>query len=711
MNKRFFTTSKPSTATKQKAGVVQKQKDRQNTKQEKWQFKLTYRFLWTSVAFLLLVVGFSLKTIVHSLIPPDKAWLKPFAPIRRGSDYLYEKLVDVLDKGKEQTPTRSYLIELSFRNMQAKKTRTLVTVFGMAISIAFIVFLMSVGYGLQNLVTTRVARLEELQQTEVLPGLSDELALNDKVIARLQNMPQVKSVLPLISVVGRISYQDSIADVAVYGTTTEYLTSSAIKPIRGKIFESRDLSHTTSLNLSSDDQENASGLDGDSQIEYGNIARNITFTLANGSWLRVRDDWSTQGAVLGYTRLTEQGSLNGTEVYGDYFIGYEGEEIYDQNEKPLAIWVKASFPLWESKPCTTEGNESEDGASAVSEDCENGQYLPLLDENGNQLVKEGYVAKLPGQIVLSSDDQEVLGVSTAIAQAATDSSLPLINVASGSASFVTDQEKTVVSVAENSLRQAVVNKAILTLLGLSEEQAVGQSITLTFVAVGELIEGEVQRIESTPTTYEIVGVTPEEDTPVVYVPLMELRSLGLNRFSQVKVIASSQNELQGVRSSIEAMGYGTVSVVDTVAQIDNLFGSFRLLLGIIGLVALSVAALGMFNTLTVSLLERTREVGLLKAMGMKTEEVRELFLTESMIMGFYGGVLGLIIGVGMGKLLSIALSSIAIARGVGFVDVSTVPLSFVLVIVILAIVVGIITGYFPARRATKISALNALRYE
>lgn len=711
MKQRFFITSKTSSAIKQKNAVVEKQKPDKKSVKNKWQLQKTYQFIWTSIAFLVLVVGFSVRSIVHSIIPPGGKWSKPLSPIRSGTDYLYEKLVSVLDKSQEQTPTRSYLIELSFRNMQAKKTRTLVTVFGMAISIAFIVFLMSVGYGLQNLVTTRVARLEELQQAEVLPGLSDELALNDKVIARLQNMPQVKSVLPLISVVGRISYQDSIADVAVYGTTTEYLTSSAIKPIRGSVFESRDLSHATNQNLVTDSQLNTTDTNGNQEVAYGELVRNIKFTLADGSWLRVRDDSSTQGAVLGYTRLTEQGSLNGAEVYGDYFTGYEDEEFYDENEKQLATWVKASFPLWESKPCTTDNSKNEDDTSTVSEDCEDEQYLPLLDDNGNQIIKEGFVAKLPDQIIVASEDQGVLGVSTAFAQTSTDSSLPLVNMASNSATFVTDQEKTVVSVAENSLRQAVVNKAILTLLGLSEEQAVGQSITLTFVAVGELIEGEAQRIESTPTTYEIVGVTPEEDTPVVYVPLMELRSLGLNRFSQVKVIASSQNELQGVRSSVEAMGYGTVSVVDTVAQIDNLFGSFRLLLGVIGLVALSVAALGMFNTLIVSLLERTREVGLLKAMGMKTEEVRELFLTESMIMGFYGGVLGLIIGIGMGKLLSIALSSIAIARGVGFVDVSTVPFSFVLVIVLLAIVVGIITGYFPARRATKISALNALRYE
>lgn len=710
MKKRFFTTTKPSPVTKQKKLVVEKQESDTKAAKINWRLKKTYQFIWTSIAFLSLVVGFSVKSIVHSIIPPGKKWSKPLSPIRSGTNYLYEKLVSVLDKSQEQTPTRSYLIELSFRNMQAKKTRTFVTVFGMAISIAFIVFLMSVGYGLQNLVTTRVARLEELQQAEVLPGLSDELALNDKVVARLQNMPQVKSVLPLISVVGRISYQDSIADVAVYGTTTKYLTSSAIKPIRGHVFESHDLSHTISENPVTKSQPNGE-LNRDEQLEHGAVVRNVTFGVAEGSWLRVRSDSSTQGSILGYTRSIDQDNSNGTEVYGDYFTGYDGDDIYDEDEQQLAIWVRATFPLWESKPCTSNNEENENDALTVDVGCEDGQYLPLLDEGGNQKFKEGYVAKLPGQIIVVSQDQGVLGVSTVLAQTSTDSNLPLVNMASNSATFVTDQEKTVVSVAKNSLRQAVVNKAILTLLGLSEEQAVGQSITLTFVAVGELIEGEAQRIESTPTTYEIVGITPEEDTPVVYVPLMELRSLGLNRFSQVKVIASSQNELQSVRSSIEAMGYGTVSVVDTVAQIDNLFGSFRLLLGIIGLVALSVAALGMFNTLTVSLLERTREVGLLKAMGMKTEEVRELFLTESMIMGFYGGVLGLIIGIGLGKLLSIALSSIAIARGVGFVDVSAVPFSFVLVIVLLAIVVGIITGYFPARRATKISALNALRYE
>jgi ABC-type antimicrobial peptide transport system permease subunit len=159
------------------------------------------------------------------------------------------------------------------------------------------------------------------------------------------------------------------------------------------------------------------------------------------------------------------------------------------------------------------------------------------------------------------------------------------------------------------------------------------------------------------------------------------------------------------------MGYGSISVVDTIGQIDNLFASVRVFLATLGIVALSVAALGMFNTLTVSLLERTHEVGLMKAIGMKSSEVKELFLTESMIMGFFGGILGLLGGVLLGFILSLLLSLFAVTKGLGFLDITYVPLGFSILILLVSLLVGIVTGYVPARRATRISALDALRYE
>lgn len=135
------------------------------------------------------------------------------------------------------------------------------------------------------------------------------------------------------------------------------------------------------------------------------------------------------------------------------------------------------------------------------------------------------------------------------------------------------------------------------------------------------------------------------------------------------------------------------------------------MLALLGAVALSIASLGMFNTLTVSLLERTREVGLMKAMGLKNSEVKELFLTESMIMGSMGGFLGLTSGFLAAKLVEAIISAYTLMRGVGLVSIVSVPILFALLIIFISFMVGLLTGIYPARRSTRISALNALRYE
>ena len=82
-----------------------------------------------------------------------------------------------------------------------------------------------------------------------------------------------------------------------------------------------------------------------------------------------------------------------------------------------------------------------------------------------------------------------------------------------------------------------------------------------------------------------------------------------------------------------------------------------------------------------------------------------------MIMGLFGGILGILMGYLAGKLLGVFLSLFAIFKGVGYIDISYIPYFFVIAIIVLSLIVGLITGIYPAKRATKISALNALRYE
>lgn len=370
----------------------------------------------------------------------------------------------------------------------------------------------------------------------------------------------------------------------------------------------------------------------------------VAYTIDADTWLKVRKEPSTKAQVVGYTKRVE-GQTSGIEVWGDTYTDTDaGQGGTDAEGEPLGKWVKDTYLLWEKKSCTVE----------ESGDCENGSYLVLRDTDNLQAQQEGYVAEISMNVMSQEQGTQVLGVTTET----NDGSLPVVEVASESAA-AQNQAVEKVDVKSSEKKQVVVNRSVLQLLNIPENEAIGKELTLSMVVVGELLDDQNKRIESTPLAYSIVGVIPDEGTPIVYVPFIDVRSMGVNKFSQTKVIVKDKSNLASVRTAIESAGFGTVSVADTVAQIDTLFANFRLILSVLGMVALSVAALGMFNTLTVSLLERTREVGLMKAMGMKSDEVKSLFLTESMIMGLYGGILGLLFGIVIGKVLSVVLSALS----------------------------------------------------
>ena len=633
--------------------------------------KTLWRPTYEGISFIVLTILYSFTLLLNKLGQKTR--------LLRSISVKFSNWVKSLDKADKSGVSSLYLIEISFKNMAAKKTRTIVTIGGV-----------SVGCGLQQVVISRVARLDELKQAEVVPGLSTDLSLTDATLAKFKQITNVTDVLPLIAVVGRVSYQNSVSDIAVYGATADYLKYSALQPVKGNLFESNTTAYDTT---------NMPMVMGVSSVarEVGEEIGDVEISIAQGVFLKVRELPDTSSPIIGYTKRIE-GSTEGVEVWGESFesnseAGQAGETA---GGVPLGKWVKSSYLLWDKEDCDGQENG----------DCEEGGYLVARDSDNAQIQQKGYVAEISMTVTPEETINQVLGVNTDEAEG----SLPVVEIASESAS-INEQNVEKVEINSEAKKQIVVNRSVLQLLNISENEAIGRELDLAMVVVGELLDDPSKRVESAPLTYTIVGVIADEGTPIIYVPFIDVRSMGVNKFSQTKVIVDDKSNLTKVRSTIESAGYGTVSVADTVAQIDSLFANFRLLLSILGMVALSVAALGMFNTLTVSLLERTREVGLMKAMGMKSDEVKSLFLTESMIMGLYGGILGLVLGLLIGKVLSFILSALSIVKGVGFVDISYVPPMFVVAVIFLSLLVGIATGYFPAKRATKISALNALRYE
>lgn len=413
------------------------------------------------------------------------------------------KIKDLLHKLDLPTPgrvRRSYLLKFALKNLKVRRARSLVTIGGVGVGFGVIVFLVSLGYGLENLVVKGVATFEELRVADVLPEKSNITKINDEVLTKFAKIEGTEKTLPAVSVAGKVSYQESLTDIVTVAAEEDYIRSSRVTLSAGRFF--------------------------------------------------------TQS------------------------------------------------------------------------------------------------------------------------------------------------------------QEAVVNEATLRVLGIDQDSALAESFGLSFILTSTLSPDFAERQETESVAYKIVGVyTGGENRPKIYVPLSNLVAHGVQNYTQAKVVTINEGSLADVRRHVENMGFVTTSVVDTIQQIQSIFSTVRLILSAFGLAALVVAAFGMFNTLSVSLLERTREVALLQALGMYAREVRELFLIEALVMSLAGGVLGLILGILAGVAVSILLSIFSLVAGGNLLIVTSLPFYFAIVVLLLAVAVGFLTGIYPARRSTKISALDALRYE
>jgi ABC-type antimicrobial peptide transport system permease subunit len=662
----------------------------------------TKNFLLETVRLLqfvsLIVAYFSVMSL---LIPTKIVFLpKNIKEFFANKSLIFYNHLSRIARREKDGLSRIDLIELAIKNMLFKRSRAMITMGGMMIGIGAIVFLVSIGFGAERVVTSRVARLDELQQADVSSQPGSNQRINDETLSKLKEIPDVEHVLPMIASVSKISFNNSETDIPVYGVTKTYLSKSAIQPIRGEIYPQDEIA----LVLPEEESESEGVVAG---VMSENAVLNQPFgqtKVTTQQWVKIRQSASSKAGLAGYMQPSTDISV--TRIWGvSYPDNAAGSAGIDDNGRTLGTWYKITAPLWQSGNCEDES-------------CLNG-YKRLLDAEGNQVVTTGYFASIN---VVETGGGQVLGDSidsatgASVSAQASASAIPGVvvdengewtAVASESAQHLAEQKELPPGASKN----AVVNTAFLQVLGITIDDAIGTEFKTSFIIPGNLLENANEKIESVPTNYKIVGVVSGDNTPFFYVPFTDLRSLGVTNYSQTKVIVSDKNDLSKVRQQIEALGLTSNSVVDTVRQIEQLFGSIRLILITLGLVALVVAALGMFNTLTVSLLERTREVGLMKALGMKSREVKELFLTESLIMGMIGGIGGIALGLLTGKLLSFGLSAFALSKGAGTLNISYLPISFVLFILFISLLVGITTGIFPARRATRISALNALRYE
>jgi len=212
------------------------------------------------------------------------------------------------------------------------------------------------------------------------------------------------------------------------------------------------------------------------------------------------------------------------------------------------------------------------------------------------------------------------------------------------------------------------------------------------------------------TDFKVVGIYKDPDNSFAYLSPNFIDKM-IPQYSSLKVVARDTKDIPLLREQISDMGFVTSSVLDTVDQATKVFGVLEILLTLFGAASLLVATIGMVNTMTVSLLQRTQEIGVMKVLGVSDKDVRKLFLLEAAIIGGLGGLSGIIMGFIFSQAFNFGLNFLARNLGGQTVSLFYYPLWFVVSVVSASFVIGVLTGVVPAQRAAKMDPINAVKYK
>ena len=190
-----------------------------------------------------------------------------------------------------------------------------------------------------------------------------------------------------------------------------------------------------------------------------------------------------------------------------------------------------------------------------------------------------------------------------------------------------------------------------------------------------------------------------------------LRGASTKSYMTLTVRVKDPGKVAAVQDAISQMGFRTFSVLDATKSLRRFFTVLDLFLGIFGSLALAVATLAIINTLVMAVLERRREIGVMKAIGASDQDVKRLFFTEAGAMGFLGGILGILLGLAIGKGINYGTAIYLTRRQLPAEAVWSMPLWLVGAAIVFSIVVSLVAGLYPAGRAARLDPVETLKYE
>lgn len=261
---------------------------------------------------------------------------------------------------------------------------------------------------------------------------------------------------------------------------------------------------------------------------------------------------------------------------------------------------------------------------------------------------------------------------------------------------------------ENDPKALFVNAAYLKAIGTREpQQIIGKEVEVSTTLPPVNGAESPQELSFTAV---VRGVVESGSGSELFVSDSIFQDAGVESASQLKVLVGDKADVPTVQKKVEALGFLSTSPLQTLEQINQIFGILNIVFLGFGGIGLLIATLGMFNTLTISLLERTKEIGLMVALGARHKDVKRLFIVEAVGLAILGGGLGVAGAYGLSTVVNMVLNQLAQRRGVvDSFNLFSFPWWLILSLLGFSVLLGLLVVFLPARRAARINPIEALK--
>jgi len=271
--------------------------------------------------------------------------------------------------------------------------------------------------------------------------------------------------------------------------------------------------------------------------------------------------------------------------------------------------------------------------------------------------------------------------------------------------------------------EIILTKQVVDAFGKNPEEFLDKIVILT--DQGSFLGSQTKPLD--PQEYVVVGVIDLKDNAqfilsinkVIADQAMKNRYTTVDEYLEIVgyqslyVKTNNETEVKDVSAKIKELGFDAQTQQDIVNIFNNLFGIVPLIFSIVGIIAVIVASIGIINTMIMAVYERTKEIGVMKAVGATNFTILRLFIVEAGMIGFLGGLIAVIMSyivmlIFQAAIIQVILPSLGVE---GVTEIFITPPWLIIITIIFSTLVGILAGIYPAFRASRLDPVAALRYE